>query len=342
MQATLMERGRLWAATIDDPVPERGEVLVKTRACGICGSDLHACAHTEAFVATSREAGGAFKLTTFDPVVLGHEFCAEVVDYGPDTNGAFKAGDLVTSVPVLRRDGFLPVGYSDKIPGGFAQYMVLNLDLLVPVPPGTPAQSAAMTEPMAVGLHAVNKARLADGETIIVLGCGPVGLAVITALQTLGTGPVIAADYSPTRRRLAAQQGADIVVNPADVDPFAEARAHGDVKQDTVIFECVGVPGMIEQTFLAAPRDARIVVVGVCLQTDHSRPLIAINKELNVQYVLGYTMDEFKETLRYIADGGFDVSRLVTAEIALTEVADMFAELANPEAQGKVVVNPWL
>lgn len=342
MQATLMERGRLWAATIDDPVPERGEVLVKSRACGICGSDLHACAHTEEFVATSQEAGGAFKLTTFDPVVLGHEFCAEVVDYGPDTHGRLKPGELVTSVPVLRRDGFLPVGYSEKIPGGFAQYMVLNLDLLVPVPAGTPAQSAAMTEPMAVGLHAVNKARLTSAETIIVLGCGPVGLAVITALQAAHKGPVIAADYSPTRRKLAAQQGAGAVVDPATTDPFVEAKANAAANADTVIFECVGVPGMIEQTFLSAPRDARIVVVGVCLQTDHSRPLIAINKELNVQYVLGYTMDEFKQTLGFIADGTFDVSQLVTAEIALSDVADMFAELANPEAQGKVVVNPWL
>ena len=340
MRATLMERGRLWTETIEDPVPQPGEVLVKSRACGICGSDLHACAHTDAFVATSREAGGAFKLTTFDPVVLGHEFCAELVDYGPGTTGKFKPGDLVTSIPVLRRDGFLTLGYSEKVPGGFAEYMVLNLDLLLAVPNGTPARQAAMTEPMAVGLHAVNKDRLTSGETIIVLGCGPVGLAVITALAAFDTGPVTAADYSPTRRQLASAQGADITIDPAEADPFAEVAR--DKSSETVVFECVGVPGMIEQTFLRAPNEARIVVVGVCLEVDHSRPLIAINKELNVQYVLGYSVKEFEQSLNYIADGRFDVSALITAEIPLSGVADMFAELANPEAQGKVIVNPWL
>src|SRR5215831_8956839 len=85
MRAALMERGRIWVDDVPDPTPLTGEVLVRTRSCGICGSDLHAARHTDAFVATSREAGGAFKLTTFAPVVLGHEFSAEIVDYGPDT-----------------------------------------------------------------------------------------------------------------------------------------------------------------------------------------------------------------------------------------------------------------
>ena len=84
-------------------MPLAGEVLVKTRACGICGSDLHAARHTEAFVNTSREAGGAFKLTTFDPVVLGHEFSAEIVDYGPNTPHDLAVGTVVCSVPMLAR-----------------------------------------------------------------------------------------------------------------------------------------------------------------------------------------------------------------------------------------------
>ena len=160
MQAALMERGSIWVDTVPDPVPLAGEVLVKTRACGICGSDLHAARHTEAFVNTSREAGGAFKLTTFDPVVLGHEFAAEIVDYGPETPHDLPLGTLVCSVPMLVRQQPLAVGYSAEIPGGFAQYMVLSRSLVLPVPAGTPDIHAALTEPMAVGLHAVNKARL--------------------------------------------------------------------------------------------------------------------------------------------------------------------------------------
>ena len=111
MRATLMEKGRLWVAEVPDPVPGPGEVLVKSIACGICGSDLHAARHTEQFVATSREAGGAFKLTTLAPVVLGHEFCAEVVDYGPGTPRDLAPGTLVCSVPVLLREQMVGLGY---------------------------------------------------------------------------------------------------------------------------------------------------------------------------------------------------------------------------------------
>ncbi len=339
MLAALMEKGRIWVDEVVDPLPGPGEVLVKSLACGICGSDLHATLHTEDFVATSREAGGAFKLLTFDPVVLGHEFVAEVVDYGSDTERTLPTGSLVCSVPVLLRETNLPVGYSDRTPGGFAQYMLLSERLLIRVPDGTPIAAAALTEPMAVGLHAVNKAHLSGGEAIVVLGCGPVGLAVITVLKARGAGPIVAADYSRGRRRFAEQQGADWVVNPLEENAFTAT----DLKKqkDVVVFECVGVPGMLDNIFLNSPRNARIVVVGVCLQTDHARPLIAINKELSVHYVLGYSLDEFSETLKLIADGHFDVAGLVTGRVALDGVEQAFRELGSPEHHAKILVEPW-
>ena len=143
MRAALMERGEIRLGEVPDPTPADGEVVVKSLACGICGSDLHAARHTEEFVATSIEAGGAFKLTTFDPVVLGHEFCAEVME----TTGTRTAGDLVCSVPVLPRGPNVPVGYSPAAPGGFGEYMLLAERLLVPVPAGTGSVRAALTEP---------------------------------------------------------------------------------------------------------------------------------------------------------------------------------------------------
>jgi threonine dehydrogenase-like Zn-dependent dehydrogenase len=339
MRAALMEKGRIWVDDVPDPVPLAGELLVKSRACGICGSDLHAARYTEEFVETSREAGGAFKLTTYAPVVLGHEFCAEVVDRGPDTPATFKPGDLVCSIPGLPRDQVLGVGYSEEAPGGFGEYMVLSAALTIAVPGGTPIEHAALTEPMAVGLHAVNKAALTGREAALVIGCGPVGLAVLISLKQRGIGPIVAADFSPTRRRLAEQLGADVCVDPNE----QSAYDHADLKRpkDVVIFECVGVPGMLDQVFLAAPRNARIIVVGVCLQMDHARPLIAINKELSVQYVLGYNLEEFAETLRLIADGKYDVAPLITGRVPLDGVASAFDELADPERHAKILVEPW-
>ena len=315
-----MERGRIWVDDVPDPSPRPGEVVVKSVACGICGSDLHAARHTDDFVATSIEAGGAFKLTTFDPVVLGHEYCAEVME----SNARFPAGQLVCAVPVLPRGPNVPVGYAPEAPGGFAQYMLLSERLLVPVPAGLDAEHAALTEPMAVGHHAVNMARLSGREAIIVIGAGP----------------VVVAEFSVKRRELAETMGADVVLDPRDADPYATSEVSR--RDEVVIFECVGVPGMIDDIFLRAPRRARIVVVGVCLEMDHARPLIAVNKELNVQYVLGYDVAEFEGTLKRIADGGLDVGPLITHSIGLDEVAGAFDALAEPDAYGKVIVQPWL
>ena len=335
MRAALMERGAIRVENVPDPTPAAGEVVVKSVACGICGSDLHAALHTEEFVATSRAAGGAFKLTTFDPVVLGHEFCAEAME----TRGDLRAGDLVCSVPALARPTTLPVGYSTEAPGGFGEYMLLSERLLMPVPEGTPADRAALTEPMAVGYHAVEMARLEGDEAILVIGAGPVGLAVAANLKARGAGPVAVSEFSAKRRELALALGADIVVDPREEQPYGLADlAERDA---TVIFECVGVPGMIDDIFLNAPHRARIVVVGVCLQTDHSRPLIAVNKELNVQYVLGYTVREFHQTLHRIADGTLDVGPIITHRVALDGIAGAFEDLARPDAHGKVMVRPW-
>lgn len=339
MKAALMERGRIWVDDVPDPVPGPGELLVKTRACGICGSDLHAAKHTDAFVATSREAGGAFRLTTFAPVVLGHEFCAEVVDYGPETQRAMAPGSLVCSIPMLLRAEPIGIGYSDLVPGGFGEYMVLSEALTMAVPAGTPFEHAALTEPMAVGYHAVCKAGLAGDEAVLVIGCGPVGLAVLIALRQAGFDGVVAADFSPGRRALATRVGAAEAIDPRLASPFDALRSK---RGKAVIFECVGVPGMIDRIFLGAPRDARIVVVGVCLEYDTSRPLIAINKELCVQYVLGYTVDEFARTLRYIAEGQFDVAPLVTGRVGLSGVAEAFKDLGDPERHAKILVEPSL
>jgi threonine dehydrogenase-like Zn-dependent dehydrogenase len=108
-----------------------------------------------------------------------------------------------------------------------------------------------------------------------------------------------------------------------------------------LIFECVGIPGLLQQVFEGAPRDARIVVVGVCMETDRSEPMLGIMKELNVQYVLGYTPDEFAHALRLIAEGQVDAASLVTATVGVDGVAGAFADLATPERHTKILVQPW-
>jgi threonine dehydrogenase-like Zn-dependent dehydrogenase len=359
MRAAVMRNRRLVIDDLRAPEPGPGEVLVKTLACGICGSDLHALKHGDRLVEVTRRSGGAFNFDLARDVVMGHEFCAEIVDYGPDTTRHLRPGTRVCSLPVIiGAAGIQTVGYSNDAPGGYGEYMRLMEPLLMEVPGGLSAQHAALTEPMAVGLHAVEKARLEGHDVPLVIGCGPVGLAVIAALRLKGARPIVAADFSPRRRELAIAMGADEVVDPAVNAPFqrwqdvaawsnpADAPPAlpwipGPPLRPAVIFECVGVPGVIDQIMTSAPPNARIVVVGVCMERDHFEPMFGINKELSVQFVLAYTPEEFALTMYHIADGKIPADTLITGVVGIEQVPQAFDDLASPETHAKIIVEPW-
>jgi threonine dehydrogenase-like Zn-dependent dehydrogenase len=358
MRASVMRNRTLVLADVPAPKPGAGEVLVRTLACGICGSDLHALRHAEKFVETSRRAGNAFVMDLGRDVIMGHEFCAEIVEHGPDTTRTLKVGARVCSRPTLMRPtGPQSIGYSNDNPGGYGEYMRLSETLLLEVPNGLSTEHAALTEPMAVGVHAVAKARLESDDAPLVIGCGPVGLAVIAALRLRGVRPIVAADFSKRRRELAAAVGADLVVDPAATTPWQswrEAAVYrdssrapalppwiaGPAVRPAVVFECVGVPGILDQLMAAAPRGTRLVVVGVCMEADTIHPMLGISKELNLQFVLGYTPDEFATTLRHIAEGAIPAAPLVTGTVGIEGVAQAFVDLGSPERHAKILVHP--
>jgi len=359
MRAAIFRNGEIVTGEMPEPKPGAGQVLVKSLACGICGSDLHARKHAHRMAELTKFFPGRIPMDPARDVVFGHEYCCEILDYGPDTARKLKPGTKVCSVPtLLTPTGPQGIGYSNDNFGAYAERMLLSEALLLEVPNGLAAEHAALTEPLAVGVHAVAKANIVGGEVPLVIGCGPVGLAVIAALKIRGLGPIVAADYSPARRRLAEQMGADVVVDPASTQPYASWAEHAQMTEaekaarpplqamlpavkPALIFECVGVPGVLQQVFQGAPRHARIVVVGVCMETDQSEPMLGIVKELNVQYVLGYTPEEFAASLRLLAEGQVDAASLVTGRVGIDGVAQAFADLANPETHTKIVVEPW-
>ena len=273
------------------------------------------------------------------PCVMGHEFCAEVVELGPGVE-ALTEGDRIVSMPAaFDGTGVHAVGYSNRYPGGYGELMVLNQDLAIAVDPGVPSRFAALTEPMAVGVHAVNRSGVDVGDAAIVLGLGPVGLAVVADLKRRGIGPVIGADYSPKRRAIAEHFGCDEVVDPA-VEPAISAWRRVDGSKPLVIFEAVGMPGMIDQAMRIAPRDSRILVVGVCMPQDHLVPMIGIGRELSIQFVLGYTPEEFAETHALITAGAWDLEPLITGSVGVDEVPDAFEWLDRPDEHAKILVEP--
>jgi len=195
MRAAIFRNGEIVADNMPEPKPAAGQVIVRTLACGICGSDLHARKHAHRVVEMAKYVGRKPMDLSRD-VVFGHEFCCEVLDYGPDTQRRLKPGTRVCSVPALvTPTGPAGIGYSNDNVGGYAERMLLSETLLLEVPNGLAAGHAALTEPLAVGIHAVAKADIRGGEVPLVIGCGPVGLAVIAALRIRGLHPIIAADY---------------------------------------------------------------------------------------------------------------------------------------------------
>ncbi|ORW31461.1 alcohol dehydrogenase [Mycobacterium paraense] len=337
MRAAVLRDGRMvYRDDVPEPVPGPGQVLVGVKACGICGSDLHFAAHGDEVVEmTAQVAAGAggMAVDLNSDVFMGHEFSAEVLEAGPDTE-THPPGTLVTSLPVLLSDkGVEPIVYSNSTIGGYAERMLLSAPLLMPIPNGLDLKHAALTEPMAVGLHAVNKSNIAPGETALVLGCGPIGIAIIASLRARGVENIVAADFSPKRRELATAMGAHQTVDAAQGSPF-------DTVKPAVVFEAVGVPGIIDDVLRRARPGTRLVVAGVCMQPDTVHPFFAIAKEINVQFVLAYNPEEFGDSLRALAEGEIDVTPLITGEVGLEGVGQAFDDLADPERHCKILVTP--
>jgi threonine dehydrogenase-like Zn-dependent dehydrogenase len=231
--------------------------------------------------------------------------------------------------------------------------MVLQEPRLLVVPNGLAATSAAVTEPLAVGVHTVATAQLAPEDVPLVLGCGPIGLAVIAALKVAGHRPIVAADFSAARRSLAERTGADVVVDPsagAAYDTWLELSGPArppsplldphDAAATTVVFDCVGAPGLLAQIVEAVPSHTRLVVVGVCASTDSFVPVRAIERELTVRFVFAYRPEEFAHALHLIAEGIVDVTPWITGTCDLDGVADAFGQLRVPDHHCKIVVTP--
>jgi threonine dehydrogenase-like Zn-dependent dehydrogenase len=356
MKAVVRRGPALVQTEMAAPEPGAGQVLVKTLACGICGSDLHAVHQLEHMVETGRRSGAGSGIDPSRDLVMGHEFCAEILDYGPGSSRPFRTGTRVVSMPyVFGPDGPELVGFSTRFNGGFAEQMLLAEPLLLEAPNGLSTDMAALVEPLSVGAHAVARADLTPRSVALVVGCGPIGLAVIAALKLKGVGPIIAADFSPARRALAETLGADVIVDPSLASPhghwsswevpatlseFTGAALAGRGMRDAVIFECVGVAGMLQSLIDHAPPTAHVVVVGACMEEDRILPVIAINKQLRFTFVFAYSPDEFRQTLLDLSEGRFDASPLLTGSVGLSGVAGAFEALRDPEAHVKILVRP--
>ena len=377
MKAVACEDGQLELIDLPEPQPAKGQVVLSVLSCGICGSDLHARHNADAQADVLAEAGYPDLMRSDQQVVMGHEFCGEVLEYGAGSRSKVPVGTAVVALPLRRLgDEVHAIGLSAKAPGGFAERVLVEEPLMFALPEGCPPSLAVLTEPLAIGRHAVRRSGIGKKDLAVVVGCGPVGLAVVAMLKARGVRTVVASDPAPGRRALATACGADIVVDPQVDAPYAAAGQRGFLTTfpalvelgistmeklsqlpvpahhilrladklgiepaRPVVFECVGIPGMLDSIISSAPLMSCVVVVGVCMQPDTIRPAMAINKETDLRFVVGYTPLEFRDTLQLLAGGKLHIEPMLTGVVGLDEIDGAFAALATPDTHAKIVVD---
>ena len=321
-----------------NPVPGAHDLILKVKNCGICGSDLH-----------MTEPASIMPLAL--GAIMGHEFAGEVIEVGSAVKGLWKSGDRVAGFPFICCGDAtpclnlsygrgmcakgMPVGLGQS-PGAYAEYVRIGSNGGYRLPDSVSFREGALVEPLAVGLHAVDMAKMERGATVLVIGAGPVGLATMLWAKFLGARHVIVSERAETRRAFAAKFGATDAIDPSQpLTPQVEKIAGSG---PDIIFECVGVPGLIGQTMMEAPRGGKIVVAGVCQQPDTFMPLMGIVKELTLQFVLGYRPADFDYVIAMIASDRIDVSDMITDIVDLDGLPGAFEALRMPSHQCKVML----
>jgi (R,R)-butanediol dehydrogenase/meso-butanediol dehydrogenase/diacetyl reductase len=325
--------GELAVETMPDPTPEPGQMVLRVGACGICSDDLHL--HGAGVL----DAGA----------VLGHEFCGEVVE----SAGDFDAGERVCAVPVLScgrckrcRSGLgafcaggalLGLGAS---PGALAEYVIVAPHEAVRLPPGVNDALGALVEPLAVALHAVNAARLQRGAHCLVIGAGPLGLAIAMWARHFGADQVVVSEGRQARRGLAERMGATRVIDPGR-GSVEEALARGLPERPDVVFEAAGAPGVIQEAMDAVEFRGRVVVVGACPSSDAIQPRAAMAKEVGLRFVSAYEKDDFQYTVDMLDRERILPGPMITDRIGLEGVPEAFRS-PDPDRHCKVIAVPGL
>lgn len=314
-----------------DPEPGEGEVLVRVGRCGICGSDLH-MTEDPAF---GRGPGD----------VLGHEFAGEVVALGSGAEGVC-VGDLVSVIP-LASCGKCETCLAGEPAwcahfglqgGGYAEYALTRPNQCVILPGSASLADGAIIEPLAVALHGVIMSGMKPGDRVLVLGAGPIGLAVGFWAKRRGAARVVVQDIAPFQEERALAMGADAFVAVTQDPVSASDRALGG-KAD-IVFECVGIPGLIAQAVDQVRNRGTILLLGLCTRPDTFDSFAMLSKEVRLITSAFFTRPEYEAALDMLDAGAAEPRLLVTDTIALDEVPAVFEGLKRRTHQCKVLIAP--
>lgn len=327
MRAAVMQglHQPLTIETLPDPTPGEGEVVVKVGRCGICGSDLHMTEDP----AYGKKAGD----------VLGHEFAGEVVALGKGAEG-LALGDLVSVIP-LQSCGHCAPCKSGEVAwclkfglqgGGYAEYAITHPNQCVKLPASASIADGAIIEPLAVALHGVNMSGLKAGDKVLIIGAGPIGLAVAFWARRAGASDVIIQDISDFQRDRALMMGATgFVTSPSD--PLIDGKAD-------IVFECVGVPGLIEQAIGQVRNRGTILLLGLCTKPDTLNTFAMLSKEVRLITSAFFTRSEYETALDALNAGAAEPRLLITDTISLADTPARFEALRTRSHDCKILINP--
>ena len=226
-------------------------------------------------------------------------------------------------------------------PGAYAEYVLARSAMLQRLPAGVGFREGALVEPLAVAFHAVDRAEMRPGTDVLVLGAGPIGVGVAMFAALAGARRVVVSEFAADRRRRALDAGATHAIDPAREDP---ARRFAEIAggPPPIVFECVGVPGMVAQAVgLCRPR-GRVVIVGVCFGTDQFQPLAALSRELSLQFANCYSPRDFEIVVDLIDQHRAQPRPMVTDVVGFDDFPAAFEALRTPGSQCKVLLDPAL
>jgi len=331
----------------DIPQPEigPGEILLKVAYCGICGSDVHAYKSGQLYLPGT---------------VMGHEFSGTVAELGDAVEG-FEIGEHVAvspgvacrecfycmrGLPNMCIGGDIPViGLSPNLNGAFAEYVRIARPLrqLTKLPDSISLQEAALVEPYCVAMHSLRKSRFQVGDSVMVIGAGPIGLAVIQLLSLAGAGKITVIEKSDVRIDQAVGFGADEALNPdtEGIGLFDKVRTLNNIVGPDIIFECAGFPETFNMALSLARRDGQVMVVSIIEQETPIYPFILAVNEVDIKGCYGFDSDDFERVISYMAGGRLEARRMISEVISLSHIQERgFHVLLNSPEKIKILVEP--
>ena len=343
--AVLIEKEKIEIQDIPRPGIQSGEILLKVEYCGICGSDVHAY-----------KSGQLYPSGT----VMGHEFSGTIAEIGDGVEG-FEPGDHVAVSPgIACREcyycvrglhnlcigGTVPViGLSTEINGAFAEYVRIFRPgrQLTKLSESISLKEAALAEPYSVAMHSLKKSRFQPGDSVLVIGAGPIGMAVIKLLSLGGAGKITVIEKSESRLEQAAGFGADEVLNPdtEGIGLFDKVRSFNNIVGPDIIFECAGIPDTFNMALSLARRDGQVMVVSIIEQETPIYPFVLAVNEVDVKGCYGFSGDEFASVINYMNTGRLEGHNMISGVISLDDIQEKgFHELMNSPEKLKILVKP--